>query len=151
MTEYVKLENLQSFDTEFKNSLGELEQRIFDCYSEIWRSDKDESTSEKTVREQMFKEFKENFGYATGGKKYLKLVTGAFGIGRHCQTSVWGFVAKQDFKVTNKKKSGGEFINFKEGDILKAAGWNTPTLNASRGNIFTDDYKVSWTGPQYLI
>ena len=42
-------------------------------------------------------------------------------------------------------------IEFKEGDLLKSAGWNTPTLNASRGNIFKEDYSVNWTGPNYLV
>ena len=38
----------------------------------------------------------------------------------------------------------------KEGDLLKSAGWSTPALNAPRGNIFMEDYKVQWTGPNYL-
>ena len=32
-----------------------------------------------------------------------------------------------------------------------SAGWKTPALNKSRGNIFSDDYNVQWTGPNYLI
>ena len=43
----------------------------------------------------------------------------------------------------------GDGYKFKEGDILKSAGWNTPTLNQARGNIF-EDYSVAWTGPHYI-
>lgn len=146
--EFVKLDSLKGFDDEFLNALGELEQKVFESYAKFWDRDGTEMSDNQIT---MCEEFKMNFGYSTKGKKYLKLVVGAFDIGNHCQTSVWGFIAKQDFKVKNKKKSGGEFIEFKEGDILKSAGWNTPTLNASRGNIFNEDYSVSWTGPNYLI
>ena len=52
--------------------------------------------------------------------------------------------------VNQKLRKGNPTIEFKEGDLLKSAGWNTPTLNAPRGNIFKDNYSVSWTGPNYL-
>ena len=139
---FVKLNDLQGFDDEFLSALGELEQRVFESYGQFMKPKDGE------VEHLMFTEFKKNFGYETSGKKYLKLVTGAFGEG---QTSVWGFIAKSDFQVKNKKKSGGEFIDFKEGDLLMSAGWKTPALNKSRGNIFSDDYNVQWTGPNYLI
>jgi hypothetical protein len=138
---FVKLNDLQGFDDEFLSALAELEQNIFESYNQFMRPRDGE------VEHSMFIEFKNQFGYSVSGKKYLKLVSGAFG-GR--QTSVWGFIAKSDFKVKNKKKSGGEFIEFKEGDLLKSASWSTPTLNASRGNIFQSSYNVQWTGPNYL-
>ena len=143
-SEYVKLNDLEGFDEEFKNSLGELEQRIFESFEKFMPLKEGGLPPTVEGEHPMYTEFKEGFGYDTGGRKYLRLVTGGN------QTSVWGFIAKQDFKVINKKKSGGEFIEFKEGDILKSAGWNTPTLNASRGNIFEDNYSVNWTGPNYL-
>ena len=40
-------------------------------------------------------------------------------------------------------------VQFKKGDILKAASWQNPTLNAPRGNIF-GDYVVKWTGACYM-
>ena len=134
MDKYVKLKDLKGFDDEFLNALGELEQRIFESYGRFMKPRDGE------VEHSMFTEFKNNFGYDTGGRKYLRLVTGAFGEG---QTSVWGFINKKEFT-----KSSG--ITFKEGDLLKSAGWNTPALNKPRGNIFNDDYKVNWTGPNYL-
>lgn len=63
------------------------------------------------------------------GKKYIKIIR---------DKSVWGFIAKEDFK------------HFKKGDILKAAGWNAPALNQARGNILKGGYSVAWTGPHYL-
>lgn len=145
MSEYVTLDQLEGFDEEFKNSLGELEQRIFESFDKFMPCKKGGLPSTVEGEHPMFTEFKENFGYDTGGRKYLRIVNGGN------QTSVWGFIAKQDFEVTNKLRKGNPIIKFKEGDILKSAGWNTPTLNAPRGNIFNEDYSVSWTGPNYLI
>ena len=146
---YVKLKNLEGFDDEFLNALSELELRIFEDYDRFMPSKGNKGFPETVPGEHpMFTEFKNDFGYSVKGRKYLKLVMGAFGERNH--TSVWGFIAKADFKVNNKKKSGGPFIDFKEGDLLKPAGWNTPALNSPRGNIFSDDYSVGWTGPKYL-
>ena len=76
---------------------------------------------------KMRADFREGLGYIPG-RKYLKIVT---------DNSVWGFI-----NLTNPK--------FKEGDILKAAGWRTPALNQTRGNIFNDNYTIDWTGPLYI-
>ena len=66
----------------------------------------------------------------TSGRKYIKIVY------RDC---VWGFIVKENFK------------HFIKGDILKAAGFNAPTLNRARGNIFAlDNLSVKWTGANYL-
>jgi len=62
------------------------------------------------------------------GRKYIKILSGG---------SVWGFIVK------------GADKKFAVGDILKPAGWATPTRNAARGNIF-GDYTIRWTGPEYL-
>ena len=141
-SEFLSLEELD-FDDEFKNAPGELEQRIFDDYSRFMPADPSREGYE--VEHKMTTEFKKGLGYSPKGQKYLKVVVGIL----NGQTSVWGFIAKGDFQAKNKKKTGGEFIEFKEGDILKSAGWNTPILNAPRGNIFTE-YTVNWTGPNYL-
>ena len=147
---YVKLENLEGFDDEFLNALSELELRIFDDYNNFMPSKGDNVAFPESVpgEHPMFTEFKEGFGYSVSGRKYLKLVMHAFG---RSQTSVWGFIAKSDFDKVNKLRKGNPTISFKEGDILKSAGWNTPALNSPRGNIFNDDYSVSWTGPNYLL
>ena len=63
------------------------------------------------------------------GKKYIKIVQ---------DTGVFAFVMKED--------SG----HLKKGDILKAAGYNKPTLNSARGNVLTGNYNIQWTGPLYL-
>ena len=63
------------------------------------------------------------------GKKYIKVVQ---------DTGVFAFVMKED--------SG----HLKKGDILKAAGYNKPTLNSARGNVLTGNYNIQWTGPLYL-
>ena len=69
------------------------------------------------------------------GRKYLK-ITKKLGN----QTMVWGFIVK-----TESDKL------FKQGDILKAAGWSAPARNKARGNIIRGDFSwVRWTGPEYL-
>lgn len=65
------------------------------------------------------------------GKKYIKIVGGV-------SSGVWGFIVATD----NHPK-------FKKGDILKAAGYNAPAMNAARGNVF-ENYTIRWTGPLYL-
>ena len=65
----------------------------------------------------------------TEGKKYIKIVQ---------DTGVFAFVMKED--------SG----HLKKGDILKAAGYNKPTLNSARGNVLTGNYYIQWTGPLYM-
>ena len=68
------------------------------------------------------------------GRKYLKIVKKL-----GSQRMVWGFIVKEDDK------------KFKEGDILKAAGWSAPARNRARGNILDGDFSwVRWTGPEYL-
>ena len=71
--------------------------------------------------------FREGLAYLPGNK-YLKIVS---------KNSVWGFI-----NLGNPK--------FKEGDLLKAAGWSAPALNKPRGNIFDHNYVINWTGPKYL-
>ncbi len=71
--------------------------------------------------------FREGLAYLPGNK-YLKIVS---------ENSVWGFI-----NLGNPK--------FKEGDLLKAAGWSAPALNKPRGNIFDHNYVINWTGPKYL-
>ena len=63
------------------------------------------------------------------GKKYIKVVQ---------DTGVFAFIMKED--------SG----HLKKGDILKAAGYNKPTLNSARGNVLTGNYYIQWTGPLYM-
>ena len=63
------------------------------------------------------------------GKKYIKIVQ---------DTGVFAFVMKED--------SG----HLKKGDILKAAGYNKPTLNSARGNVLNGNYYIQWTGPLYM-
>ena len=63
------------------------------------------------------------------GKKYIKIVQ---------DTGVFAFVMKED--------SG----HLKKGDILKAAGYNKPTLNSARCNVLNGNYHIQWTGPLYM-
>ena len=68
------------------------------------------------------------------GRKFIKVVEG---------NRVWGFVAKVD--GTHKG------LPMKQGDIMKAAGWNGVAKH-SRGSIFDKEMhkSFSWTGPNYL-
>jgi hypothetical protein len=120
----VKLNEL-SYDAEFLNALAELEHRIVEDYKGFQTKRGKEEMTE--VNKTMFEAFKNGIRYIPG-RKYLKVVT---------EKSLWGFI-----NIKNTK--------FKEGDILKGAGYNAPALNKPRGNIFNDNYEISWTGPKYL-
>ena len=100
-----------------------------------WNNPK--TATETIVRDNMVKEFNESISVESG-KKYLKVMTGNHGSGR----SVHSFIALKDF-TTSKG------VEFKKGDILKAASWALPALNAPRGNIF-EEYVVKWTGACYM-
>ena len=76
MDRFVKLNELTGYDEEFKNALGELEQRIFESYNKFMPAKDGGRPSTVEGEHPMFTEFKENFGYDTGGRKYLKVVTG---------------------------------------------------------------------------
>lgn len=75
-------------------------------------------------------------------RKYIKIIMNSGN-----QRSVWGFINRYTFK------KGLAGITFKEGDVLKAAGWATPALNAPRGNLFEgyEIYGMRKYGPDYLI
>ena len=71
------------------------------------------------------------------GRKYIKIIC----VDEN-QKQVWGFINKTNFK------------HFKVGDVLKAAGWNTPALNQPRGNLL-EGYQIPMGtmrlyGPDYL-
>ncbi len=76
-------------------------------------------------------------------RKYIKVITNSGN-----QRSVWGFINRKKFQ------KGATGITFECGDVLMAAGWKTPALNAPRGNLF-NGYDVSVGnrkyGPDYLI
>ena len=77
-----------------------------------------------------------SFSY-TEGRKCIKIIQED-----ENQRCVWGFINKTNFK------------NFKVGDVLKSAGWNTPALNQPRGNLL-EGYEIPMGtmrlyGPDYL-
>ena len=86
------------------------------------------------------------------GKKYIKIISNGN------QTSVCGFINISVFtKVRKMERVNGiviKEVTFKEGDVLMSAGWNTPALNAPRGNLFKG-YSAqggqNMYGPGYLI
>lgn len=67
------------------------------------------------------------------GKKFIKVIK---------ENGVFAFIAKDDFSAP--------FNSFKKGDVLMAASWNRPALNAPRGNVLKGSYQIAWTGPLYL-
>ena len=67
----------------------------------------------------------------TEGSRYWKITSNDRGGGR----SVKGFIAKAGDK------------KFREGDMLKPAGWAAPARNFARGNVLDGDLGgVRWTG-----
>ena len=93
-------------------------------------SDTEEFIRVTEIREKMEKDFADGLDYEVN-KKYIKVISDK----RGCR-SVCCFVVITE---TDKK--------FSFGDILKPAGWRTPTRNFARGNILENDFRgLSWTG-----
>ena len=82
------------------------------------------------IREKMEKDYCEGLE-VTEGSRYWKIISDKRG-----SRSVCGFIAKAGDK------------KFREGDMLKAAGWNAPARNFARGNVLdgTGVNEVRWTG-----
>ena len=82
------------------------------------------------IREEMTEEYCKGLE-VTEGSRYWKIISNDRGGGR----SVKGFIAKAGDK------------KFREGDMLKPAGWAAPARNFARGNVLEGDLRgVRWTG-----
>ena len=83
------------------------------------------------IREEMTEEYCKGLE-VTEGSRYWKIISNDRGGGR----SVKGFVAKAGDK------------KFREGDLLKPAGWAAPARNFARGNVLdgTGLGNARWTG-----
>lgn len=88
--------------------------------------------------EMMEKDFSlQSFGHlpneysVESGRSYDKIISN-----NGTQKTVKGFICKKD----NVKKG------FKVGDMLKAATYNAPATNFTRGNIFDENVRVGWLG-----
>ena len=81
----------------------------------------------KDLERQHFEDFPNlkpfNAGFSKG-RKFVRVYTDDGN-----QRMVWGFI-----NLTHEK--------FREGDILKSAGWAAPALNVARGNIF-DGFEIN--------
>ena len=82
----------------------------------------------RAINTTMYEEYCDGLE-VTEGSRYWK-ITGKSGSSR----SVKGFIAKAGDK------------KFREGDMLKAAGWAAPARNFARGNVLDGVGKVRWTG-----
>jgi len=82
------------------------------------------------IREEMIKDYCDGLE-VTEGSRYFKIISDKRG-----SRSVCGFVTKAGDK------------KFREGDMLKAAGWNAPARNFARGNVLDGRgvNEVRWTG-----
>jgi hypothetical protein len=108
------------------NQIENLIENIKQDYLRWTSRDFTRELSETNIK--MVDEFNEGLTYQEG-RKYIKILS---------RGSVWGFIVKGNDKL------------FKAGDILKAAGYNSPARNKARGNIIDGGYSVAWTGPHYL-
>ena len=81
------------------------------------------------IREEMIKDYCDGLE-VTEGSRYFKIISDKRG-----SRSVCGFVTKAGDK------------KFREGDMLKPAGWAAPARNFARGNVLDGDlHGARWTG-----
>ena len=91
---------------------------------------RDDSASHSRIKDEMIEDYCNGLRVEEN-RRYWKITSG-----RRNQRSVSGFIVKDGDK------------KFREGDMLKAAGWAAPARNFARGNVL-DGYRVNevrWTG-----
>ena len=90
-----------------------------------------DTESRKRIRDEMIEEYCNGLD-VTEGSRYWKIIANRNSRG----ASVCGFIAKAGDK------------KFREGDMLKAAGWAAPARNFARGNVLDGRgvNEVRWTG-----
>ena len=86
--------------------------------------------SRKTIQDEMTEEYCDGLRVEEN-RRYWKITSS-----KGSQTSVSGFIVKAGDK------------KFREGDMLKAAGWAAPARNFARGNVLDGRgvNEVRWTG-----
>ena len=85
--------------------------------------------SDKTIMNEMIEDYCNGLEVSEGSR-YWKITSG-----RRNNRSVSGFIVKAGDK------------KFREGDLLKPAGWAAPARNFARGNVLEGDLSgVRWTG-----
>ena len=92
----------------------------------------DDFCREMDIREEMSENYCNGLEVEEN-RRYWKIISTS---GSGAQKSVAGFIAKAGDK------------KFREGDMLKAAGWATPARNFARGNVLDGRgvNEVRWTG-----
>ena len=83
---------------------------------------------ERAINTTMYEEYCDGL-MVEENRRYWK-ITGKSGSSR----TVKGFIVKAGDK------------KFREGDMLKPAGWNAPARNFARGNVLDGVKRVRWTG-----
>lgn len=90
------------------------------------------------IRDRMTEEYCNGLSFEDG-RAYIRLVSETGG-----QRSVRGFILKKMTPAIERLNKG-----FRVGDLLKAAGWNSPAMNFPRGNVFDESFEtqeIRWTG-----
>ena len=93
---------------------------------------KDDSASHSRIKDEMTEDYCNGLEVSEGSRYWKIISTNGSGT----QRSVNGFIAKAGDK------------KFREGDMLKAAGWAAPARNFARGNVLDGRgvNEVRWTG-----
>ena len=132
-----KVKNMK-IDTVMLEKIEMVQEKMRNDYKK-W-SNKTGDESRDLIRDKMTEQYCNGLSFEDG-RAYIRLVTD-----NGTQRLVQGFILKKMTPAIERLNKG-----FRVGDLLKAAGWNSPAMNFPRGNVFDDDFEtkeIRWTGIQ---
>lgn len=132
-----KVKNMK-IDTVMLEKIEMVQEKMRNDYKKWSKKTGDESRDR--IRDEMTDQFCNGLSFEDG-RAYIRLVTD-----NGTQRMVQGFILKKMTPAIERLNKG-----FRVGDLLKAAGWNSPAMNFPRGNVFDDDFEtkeIRWTGIQ---